>query len=139
MVADKGYRDGKDLMNCLVNGIIPNVFPKDGVIHIDLETEYKASEISEEKKACRNPKDIKECLRAGLIPDIYKDIVTDIEVLEKTTYEKKESTTEEEILGMTEEKMIAKAKEGYQKLADDLEAPQGARARATEVLRTLGK
>jgi hypothetical protein len=34
---------------------------------------------------------------------------------------------------------LAKAKEGYQKLADDLEAPQGARARATEVLRTLGK
>ena len=34
---------------------------------------------------------------------------------------------------------VAKAKEGYQKLADDLDAPQGARARATEVLRTLSK
>ncbi len=34
---------------------------------------------------------------------------------------------------------VAKAREGYRKLADDLKAPQGARARATEMLRTFGK
>lgn len=33
--ADKGYRDGKDLMNCLENGIIPNVFPTDGRVDIE--------------------------------------------------------------------------------------------------------
>ncbi len=75
VVADKGYRDSKDLIDCLENGIIPNVFPTNNMIHIDLQTEYEDSEISEEKKASKNPKDIKECLRAGIIPDIYKDIV----------------------------------------------------------------
>jgi hypothetical protein len=34
---------------------------------------------------------------------------------------------------------VAKAREGYRKLADDLKAPQSARARATEMLRTFGK
>lgn len=113
VVADKGYRDSKDLIDCLENGIIPNVFPTNNMIHIDLQTEYEDSEISEEKKASKNPKDIKECLRAGIIPDIYKDIVIDIEVSDKNTYKIMEPITEDEIIDMTEENMIAKAKDGY--------------------------
>lgn len=112
VAADKGYRDGKDLMNCLESGIIPNVFPTDGRVDIDLETEYEDIEISGEKKASRNAEDIRECLHAGIIPDIYKNIVTDIEVATKTIHEKVEAA-EDETASMTEEEMIAKAEGGY--------------------------
>jgi transposase len=82
--ADKGYQDKTDMMNCLESGIIPNVIPPRGKDGFDLETVYEEKEISDEQKASVEENDLKETLRAGIIPDIYKDVITSIEVSEKT-------------------------------------------------------
>jgi len=111
VVADKGYRDKEDMMNCLEQGIIPNVFPEKGDIW-KLQTEYEPAEIEEAQKNSNDPEDIKTCLRAGIIPEIYKDVITDIEVVSKRRFPVNEVVSSEEFL-QSEELMREKASEGF--------------------------
>lgn len=112
-IADKGYRDGEDLANCLLNGTIPNVHPNKGVSSIDLETDYVETENAKALRKSKKADDIKRCLQAGLIPNIYKEIITKIDVVDKNCYIIPEETFEFAIDVNTEKEMIAKAKEGF--------------------------
>lgn len=78
-VTDKGYIDREDMMNCLLDGVIPEVTPKEGDSFL-LETSYVENVITEDMKNSRNPKDIKTCLQAGVIPSVYNDSISSIEV-----------------------------------------------------------
>jgi transposase len=114
-VADKGYRAGEDLLNCLFNGIIPNVPPTKGKTEIELETIHAAAEITDEMKNSKKAEDIKTCIQSGVIPEIYKDVISEIEIVNQTYYESPEEEANDaaEVKPMSEEEMIGKAKEGY--------------------------
>mgnify|MGYP000849033290 CR=1 FL=1 len=78
VIADKGYSSSKDVEDCLLNGIAPQV----GMVYDREERvvnlEYHPQEITEEKRASQNPEDIRDCLHAGVLPKCYEN--TDISV-----------------------------------------------------------
>ena len=77
-VADKGYSSSKDVEECLLNGIAPQVGMicdrEERVVNL----EYRPQEITEEKRASQNPEDIRDCLHAGILPKCYEN--TDISI-----------------------------------------------------------
>ena len=110
-VADKGYRDEGDLLNCLFKGTIPNIPAMEGKIDIALETAYVEAEITEEMQQSTKGEDIKTCLQSGVIPEVYKGVITEIGVVEQTYYIEAEEAAEGK--GMSEAAMREKAQEGY--------------------------
>jgi len=111
-VADKGYRDNDDLLNCFFNGTIPNVPPSEGATGIELETTYVETIITESQKASTKSADLQACLQSGVIPDIYTQVITSTTVEEKVYYDSPDAATEETSPVMTEQEMLSKAKEG---------------------------
>ena len=111
--ADKGYEEPQDMADALSKGVVPNVIPCEGGNTKTIEFPYKEAEISDEQRASKKPEDLKACLEAGVIPDAYKDILTDVEIIEKNGYEKDSGPEPGEVLKMSMEEMIKKAKEGY--------------------------
>ena len=110
VIADKGYQEPKDMMNCLENGIIPNVI-LEGKDQIELETEYEETECTAEEISSTKPEDLKKCLRSGKIPEAYKDCIDSIEVVEVRRLIKTEETP---MYAETDpEKMKARAAEGF--------------------------
>lgn len=111
VVADKGYQKEEDIIECLENGIIPNVITEDGKDGYDLEIDYEEAEAD---VTSTDPEEIKKCLHAGKIPKAYKDVITKAEVKEVRRLEKedKEDKPAKSIYG-TQEEMMARAKEGY--------------------------
>ena len=84
-VADKGYESREDILNCLMNGTIPNVglkYDKDERIY---NLEYKEVEDIEELKRSSKAEDIETCLRAGVLPECYEDTAVSVEVQELST------------------------------------------------------
>lgn len=80
-ITDKGYLSTKDMMECLENGVIPQVTPtKEGQTHYNLVTVYEQHDITQETLKSNKPEDIKKCLRSGVIPRCYDGIVYDIKV-----------------------------------------------------------
>ena len=67
--------------------------------------------ITDEQKASTKPEDLKTCLEAGVVPDAYKDILTDVKVVEDKTYVA--DIADSDVLKMTDAEMKAKAAEGY--------------------------
>lgn len=94
--SDKGYNDAYDMMECLENGIIPEVTPTKGNNGFTLETDYEENIISDDDRKSINKNDIKKCLKAGVIPDIYKDNIASISVEEKSFYEDSNEVVEDE-------------------------------------------
>lgn len=111
-VADKGYEQPEDMLNCLENGIIPHVILDDGKDGYSFELDYKEAEVD---LTSTKSEDLKKALHAGKIPEAYKDVIEQIEVKEvrrKVKEENKEKEAPKSMYG-TEEEMIARAKEGY--------------------------
>lgn len=113
VVADKGYSQPKDLVNCLENGIIPHVIPSDGKDGYELEISYESADddLNVESTAAE---DLNKCIHAGVVPTAYKDVITDIEVKEV----RRKAGSPNDVQGAlevqkTQEEMIARAKEGY--------------------------
>lgn len=90
-ITDKGYIDREDMMNCLLDGIIPEVTPKEGDSFL-LETSYVENVITEDMKNSTDPKDIKTCLQAGVIPSVYNDSISSIEVKDSFYFDTDEDT-----------------------------------------------
>ena len=109
--ADKGYECPEDHANALASGIVPNVIQRDGGCTEEVKFDYHEAEISDEKKASTKPEDLKACLEAGVVPDAYKDILTNVEVVEEKSYVA--DIADSDVLKMTDEEMKAKAAEGY--------------------------
>lgn len=117
-VADKGYPDKTDMMNCLEAGIIPHVFPAKGSDGFELETEYEEREIDEAQRNSIEVGDIKECLRAGVIPAVYSEVITKAEVVEKKLYARddtaeREAAVQGDAQTPEEDGQVEKALEGY--------------------------
>lgn len=84
-VADKGYESREDILNCLMNGTVPNVALKYDKKERIFNLDYKEAEITDEIKASTKPEDIQKCLHAGVLPDCYKDTAVRVEVQELST------------------------------------------------------
>lgn len=112
-VCDKGYECPEDQADALAQGIIPNVIRRDCGNETEITYTYNATEVTEEMKASTQPENLRKCLEAGVIPDAYKGILTDAQIVEKTTYCSDIDTTDADVLKMSPEQMLAKAKEGY--------------------------
>ena len=86
VVADKGYEDKADMLNCLMNGTIPHVPSKSGEDSYEFEIDYREAEITEDLLSSTTPGDIKTCLEAGVLPDAYKDKGIEVSVFETEEY-----------------------------------------------------
>ena len=85
VVADKGYESREDILNCLMNGTVPNVclkYDKDERIY---NLDYEALENAEELKKSTKAADIEKCLRAGVLPDCHEGTAVSVEVQELST------------------------------------------------------
>lgn len=109
--ADKGYESPEDHANALASGIVPNVIQRNGGCTEEVKFDYHDVEITDEQKASTKPEDLKTCLEAGVVPDAYKDILTDVKVVEEKTYVA--DIADSDVLKMTDAEMKAKAAEGY--------------------------
>ena len=81
-VADKGYEDRADLLECLKNGIIPHVPSKSGEESYEFELDYEEATITEELLNSTKPEDIQTCLEAGVVPNVYEDKGIEVSVHE---------------------------------------------------------
>ncbi len=112
-VADRGYESEEDMIKCLEDGIIPHVITEDGKDGYQLEIPYEGAADADTEST--DPEGLKKALHAGVIPKAYKDVITDIEVIEVRKKVSDEAETEgvsESIYG-TPEEMMERAKEGY--------------------------
>ena len=128
-VADKGYHQDRDYINCLENGIIPNVIPDDGKDTYSLEIDYRESECD---PTSTDSAELKKCLYAGIIPEAYKNSIEDMEVVEvrhKVVDDDAEEDADPQNPFRSEGQMKARAKEGYfvrNPEADCVYCPSGA-------------
>jgi transposase len=94
VVADKGYEDRADMLNCLMNGAIPHIPSKSGEDSYEFELDYKEAEITEEMLNSTASDDIKACLEAGVLPNAYKDRGIEVSVFETEQYGTDETDSE---------------------------------------------
>ncbi|NLV35976.1 MAG: transposase [Clostridiaceae bacterium] len=84
VVADKGYESREDILNCVMNGIIPNValkYDKDERLYT---INYEETEITEDIKNSTKPEDIQKCIKAGVLPSCYENTAIEVELQEQS-------------------------------------------------------
>jgi len=84
IVADKGYESREDILNCVMNGIIPNValkYDKDERLYT---IDYVEAEISEDERNSTKPEDIQKCIAAGILPSCYENTAIEVELQEQS-------------------------------------------------------
>jgi len=92
VVADKGYEDKADMLDCIMNGTIPHIPSKSGKESYEFEVDYKETEITEAQINSTAPEAIKACLEAGVLPNVYKDKGIEVSVHEEEKYERDETS-----------------------------------------------
>jgi transposase len=80
VVADKGYESREDIMNCIMNGVVPNVAMKYDKKERLYNIEYIEAEITDEIKCSKKPDDIQKCLHAGVLPQCYEGTAISVEL-----------------------------------------------------------
>jgi len=85
VVADKGYEDNEDMLECIMSGTIPHVPSVSGKESYDFEMEHKEAENPEELLNSTEPEDIKACLEAGVLPNAYEGKGIEASIVEKET------------------------------------------------------
>ena len=85
VIADKGYESREDILNCLMNGTVPNVAMKYGKNERIYNIDYEEAEITSDIKASVAPEDIKKCFHAGVLPDCYTNTSVSVELQELST------------------------------------------------------
>lgn len=97
-ITDKGYNDRKDMGECLLEGIIPEVTLPEGKEYYEVEVEYEKKEITEEERKSEKVEEIRKTIKAGKIPEVYKEYIKEVEIVEKKERKKieKEETEENE-------------------------------------------
>ena len=110
-VADKGYENEKDMLECLENGIIPHVIQDDGKDGYEIEAEYREAEAD---LTSTKPEELSKAIHSGKVPEAYKNVIDNIEVKEVRHLVKDEERPEnKETIYGTAEEMLERAKEGY--------------------------
>lgn len=84
VVADKGYESREDILNCVMNGIVPNVALKYDKKERLYTIDYEQSEITEDVRNSTKPEDIQKCIRAGVLPACYESTAIEVEVQEQS-------------------------------------------------------
>lgn len=85
IVADKGYESREDILNCIMDGIIPNValkYDKDERLYT---IDYAEAEISEEDRLSTKLEDIQKCIAAGVLPACYENTAIEVELQEQSS------------------------------------------------------
>ena len=106
-LADTGYQEADDIMNCLDNGVIPNVILPEGKDEYELEVDYEEAQDCDPTST--KPEQLKKCLHSGIVPDAYKGIV-------ETEVTEVRFKVEDEVAQLpeyTEAELLAKAQSGY--------------------------
>jgi transposase len=80
VVADKGYESRADILDCVMNGIVPNVAMKYDKEERVYAIDYSENEISEEERNSTAPADIKKCIEAGVLPKCYEGTAIEVEL-----------------------------------------------------------
>ena len=80
IVADKGYESRRDIENCVMNGIIPNVAFKYDKTERLYNIDYEEAEITEEIRNSTKPEDIQKCIKAGVLPRCYENTAIEVEL-----------------------------------------------------------
>ena len=84
-VADKGYESREDIINCLMNGTVPNVALKYDKEERIYNLDYIEAEITEAIRQSTKPEDIRKCFHAGVLPACYENTAVSVELQELTT------------------------------------------------------
>jgi len=69
VVADKGYDSKEDVLDTLMQGVLPNVPMRNGGDERVYSLDGRNLEVTDEMKASAKPMDVKKCLSAGVLPD----------------------------------------------------------------------
>ena len=69
VVADKGYDSKEDVLNTLMQGILPSVPMRHGSDERVYSMDGRNLEVTDEMKASKDPRDVRKCLSAGVLPD----------------------------------------------------------------------
>lgn len=80
VVADKGYESREDILNCVMNGIVPNVALKYDKHERLYTIDYEEAEITVELKNSSKPDDIQKCIAAGVLPTCYENTAIEVEL-----------------------------------------------------------
>jgi len=79
-VADKGYESREDILNCVMNGIVPNVALKYDKDERVFPLDYVENEITERERNSTKPDDIQKCIHAGVLPACYERTAISVEL-----------------------------------------------------------
>jgi transposase len=85
VVADKGYESRADILNCIMNGTVPNVALKYDKHERIYNIDYVESEITDEVRNSTKPEDIQKCISAGVLPACYENTAIEVEIQEQST------------------------------------------------------
>ncbi len=80
VVADKGYESREDILECVMNGTIPNVALKYDKNERVYAIDYEENVISEQDRSSKKPEDIQKCIKAGILPSCYEGSAISVEV-----------------------------------------------------------
>jgi transposase len=83
-VADKGYNDRMDMVDCLEKGIIPNVILPEGKDCYELEFVFEGTNVTESDLTATDSETLKKCLRSGNLPYVYNHMLKDAAIEEVT-------------------------------------------------------
>ena len=83
-VADKGYESRADILDCVMNGIVPNVAMKYDKEERTYALDYVENEITQEMHNSTKPADIQMCISAGVLPKCYEGTAIEVELKEQT-------------------------------------------------------
>jgi len=84
VVADKGYESRKDILNCIMNGVVPNVALKYDREERLFSIDFVENEISEEEKNSTDPENIQKCISAGVLPTFLENTSVSLELQEQS-------------------------------------------------------
>lgn len=71
-VADKGYESRADILNCVMNGTVPNVALKYDKEERVFSLDYISGDITDAERNSTDPQDIRKCIHAGVLPACYE-------------------------------------------------------------------
>jgi len=84
VVADKGYESRRDIEDCVMNRIVPNVAFKYDKNERLYNIDYEEAEITEEIRNSTKPEDIQKCIKTGVLPKCYENTAIEVEVQGQT-------------------------------------------------------
>lgn len=84
VVADKGYESRKDILNCIMNGVVPNVALKYDREERLFSIDFVENEISEEERNSTDPENIQKCISSGVLPAFLENTSVSLELQEQS-------------------------------------------------------